>query len=511
MVGTHSTALGPNGPPECATQRRPRTESIVAVILLLLLGAALVGAAGGRIERPFGDSHDGRNGAVWSNGSRALREDGPVASRLGAVRADGSTYANHPPLLVWTLAGAETAAGDEPATDRGWVLLATLAAIGLLHLAAVELGIRPLASTVGLCVAFATPMALAYGAMVDTPMFSLPFAAAVLLVWARCRGDRPPTLPLTAGVGLLAALSGWEAAALALVVAACLVGEGHRDPARRRAGAVLAAGAVAGTAVAFGWGAWAYGSGGILLQQLGRRSSDAYGASPSAAFWNQLVWVGQLFGPALLGVAMAAAAAVLDRPRRAVFVVVTGLPLAYSALLWNGAAIHDYWNYWLLLPIALGLAWTAHELMALAARRVPPTAILTGAAIAAIVFVTFLLTQRSGSLDKIEQGFLPAELVQAYGDTAQYSTVADIGETTGAGDWLAHLAHRPAAHLQTADDLRRLGGADPGAPVLVSRACAAGPPGSLCRQVWSQLDTNDATGQVWRVVPAGSLADLVGR
>ena len=58
------------------------------------------------VSAPYGDSHDGRNGSTWAAGAEALRSD-PVGSRLGAVRLDGTVYANHPPGILVAVAAGE--------------------------------------------------------------------------------------------------------------------------------------------------------------------------------------------------------------------------------------------------------------------------------------------------------------------------------------------------------------------------------------------------------------------
>ena len=81
-------------------------ERWVAGLLLVVLAAGFLALAAPRIAAPFGDSDEGINGAVWGLDSRALRERGPIDSALGGRRADGTTYASHPPLIVVTTATA---------------------------------------------------------------------------------------------------------------------------------------------------------------------------------------------------------------------------------------------------------------------------------------------------------------------------------------------------------------------------------------------------------------------
>ncbi|HEY6531086.1 MAG TPA: hypothetical protein VIY72_02195, partial [Acidimicrobiales bacterium] len=186
------------------------------------------------------------------------------------------------------MAGSETILGERPWTSRLPTVAATLASIGLLYAVARGAGIRPIAASFGTAVAFTSPMALLYGTMPDTPIFSLAFGAAILVLWQRAWLGTPAPRLLLLGTSVLAALSGWEAALLAATAAASLVLLGRSRSDRRRAGISMAIGVAAGTVGTVLWATWAYGSTSVLLDQMVRRSSGAGGMTPQLAVDNQL-------------------------------------------------------------------------------------------------------------------------------------------------------------------------------------------------------------------------------
>ena len=168
----------------------------LALALLLIFASVFLLQAAPRIAAPFGDSHDGENGAVWGFASRAIRNDGFFGSCGGArLGAGEGTYAHHPPLIANETALVESVFGHRPTWTRLPAWLASLATIPLLYLLLVALGIRRVPSALGTILALATPMFLLYGSMLDTLQISLPFAVAFLLVRARGDVQRRPMAP----------------------------------------------------------------------------------------------------------------------------------------------------------------------------------------------------------------------------------------------------------------------------------------------------------------------------
>src|SRR5688500_10444119 len=82
-----------------------------AVALLLVIVAVFLAQGSARLTAPFGESHDGRNGATWASGSRSLREHGVLDSVLGAWAPERGTYAHHPPGIYVETWAAEAVGG----------------------------------------------------------------------------------------------------------------------------------------------------------------------------------------------------------------------------------------------------------------------------------------------------------------------------------------------------------------------------------------------------------------
>ena len=101
------------------------------------------------------------------------------------------TYANHPPLIYWSIAATESVLGERPWATRLPTILAALATIPLLFSVIRRAGIMPLPAAAGVAVAVSNPLFSIYGWIPDTPMLALPLGLATLLAWQRSRDDRP--------------------------------------------------------------------------------------------------------------------------------------------------------------------------------------------------------------------------------------------------------------------------------------------------------------------------------
>ena len=126
--------------------RRVAPWTAVWALAALVGLAALVNAAPW-IAAPPGDSHEGRNAAVWGLAARALR-DHPIESRLGGRRPDGKAYADHPPVIVLA-AALTTVPGEGGIALRVPSIVASLAAIALMLALLRRLGYSPLAAGIG--------------------------------------------------------------------------------------------------------------------------------------------------------------------------------------------------------------------------------------------------------------------------------------------------------------------------------------------------------------------------
>ena len=85
-------AEGGSEPPVRVSLLDSRT---LAIALLIGLSIVFLVQAAPRLNAPFGDSHDGENGAVWGLASRAIHDDGFVAFLAGARLANGEGLYTH--------------------------------------------------------------------------------------------------------------------------------------------------------------------------------------------------------------------------------------------------------------------------------------------------------------------------------------------------------------------------------------------------------------------------------
>jgi hypothetical protein len=359
-AGDHYRAGGRAG-------RWPRTADLLAALLFLGYGSRT-------ITSPFGDAHDGRNAGVWASGSEALREEGPVASRLGTVNPVSGVYANHPPLIAVETAVAEVVGARAPAATRAPAWLGSLLTIVLL---AVLLRDRRLASgAVGVAVLLAvtTPMFLIYGTMLDTPVTSLPIGIGLLVLWERGRRGEP-VRPLLAGVlAALAILAGWQALLLSCVLGAWALVRTVRGTGRRNVELAFPAGAAAGFVLLVAWLLWAFG--GTLRplfdQFLFRTGESSQPVSFSALLGAQRHTVLVMYGVAGMAAIAGLVVAARHGRTRGLVGVTLGVTVPYALIFRTGAVNHEYWGYWFLLPVAIGLAAGAEQSWPTGGRAVGP-------------------------------------------------------------------------------------------------------------------------------------------
>lgn len=352
---------------EVRTLDRPVVPLVVA-LCALTLGVVLAVGLLRVADDPFGRSHDGENGAVWSAAAGALRAD-PIASKLGAIHADGTVYANHPPLIIVETAAAEALLGQRQWARRAPAWMGTIVAVVLMALVLRREGLSPTARAVGCLLGFGTPMVMTYGAMLDTPVTSLPFGLLCLLAWQRARDGEAASWerPVTCG---LAVMAGWQVALLAVLTLA--VGRSWR----------AAIGVVGAALAVFAWQLWVHGSVIVLLDAFRGRSGVGFAPfSPWKVAANQGRWLVTLITPASLIVgAGGLLLALRDRQRLAMIVVAASVLYPLGTL--SAAGVHDYWLYWLAVPLALGGAMVADAgtVLTVDLRRV---ALVTGLTVAA--------------------------------------------------------------------------------------------------------------------------------
>lgn len=340
-----------------------RLRSRVALLLVVLLAVVFVIQMAPHASAPFGASHDGFNGSIWSAGSRALRERGVVASKFGGAFDVElpKGYAHHPPLIYSVFAASESVLGEHPTATRLPIILGSTLSLFAAYFLLREMQIDPLPASLAVCLAFATPMFFVYGGLPDTAMLGLPLAMVLLLLWQRYRSRRGVNPVLIGFAAAASTLASWQGMLTAMVVSACALWSLIRR--WEAAAVVVPLATVLSTITVFAWVYWVYGSWDELWQVSEGRSSASLAQSLEAQFefarsLYPITW-------ALIPFAFAAAMAL--RATRTVGVTAVAVVVAYGFFFRSGALIHDYWNYWGVLPIGIGLAVLLNWLL----RRIP--------------------------------------------------------------------------------------------------------------------------------------------
>ena len=344
---------------ETRTSRPTRpVGEVVALVAVALAVVVFLVLSAGRLTGPFGDSDEGINGAVWSTNARSLLQLGPLDSHLGGRREDGSRYATHPPTIVVATAAAQWIAGDRPWANRAPAWIASIVALVLLYQLGRRAGFDPLAAAGAVVLVGLTPMMLAYGVMLDTPVVCFPVGVAVVLCWYRAWEDDEPdagaSAATAAGLALLAGLAGWQAAVVTALCGLSLAARAlrHRPGAVRAALPFLIGGAV-GVALSLSWSWWVYGDFHTLATKFNGRSGTAGGIGLGDMVSFQVPWVASLLGLSIVGL-MGCVVALWDRRVRPLAAMSLAAVAVYAVIFRQAAAGHQYWNYWALLPAAVG-------------------------------------------------------------------------------------------------------------------------------------------------------------
>jgi hypothetical protein len=488
-----------------------RAGLVWAIVLVGLVGVLAL-TSWNRVTAPFGNSDEGLNTSVWAMCTRALRDD-PLGSALGGRRPDGVEYANHPPLSCIAGAGIEAVVGEHPWATRAPAWLGTLALVPLTWLLVRRLTDDGWTATAATVAAVGTPMVATYGPMLDTPVVGLPVGAAVLAVWVREWPAEPatrlPSVPVAVALAALGGLASWQVGLLALLAAGALF---VRGPDRRRA-LPWAAGAATGLGLSFGWAWWVYGSLGDLKDKLSYRSGGNISLVDSLDF--QADWVRTLLGLSVIGV-VGCVAALWDERRRPAAAVLLATTALWGTVFYGGAGGHQYWNYFTVLPAALG--WG--HLVDLARRRAVaagprrPAARRSGPiALAAACAIALWQLSGAGLAERlIDEGAPAGQALDALERPADGRSPADrtfavVGDAVRTYAIVVYYAEAVAEQVRTPDDLARLAADDPEAPVLVVRPCL--PQADVEAQVLCRA-LPAATSNRSEVATAGALVDDLG-
>jgi len=485
-----------NEPPVQATlgrgslERRTRAGIALAIVVFLV-------DAWPRIAAPFGNSHDGRNGIVWLLGADSVLTHGPVTARLGAWAELRGTYAHHPPgtYMAATLADA---IGDHPALLRAPAWLASLAAIPLLVHLLRKSGVSSSSAATATALVVATPMFLLYGPMLNMEALSLPLAVGLLLAW------QPPVWSSerrTIVVAAAGSLCSYQGIALGLLLGAVGIVRGRRGRRRLLAherGTII--GTVLGGGLAGLWLWWANDGFGAIVDQT-RTRTDTSALTVAEFLDRQLLYLTETVPPwVLAGALLSLLSARHRKDLRLPLVTSTLLVVAFAVLVPNGSGVHVYWNYLILLPVALCLGPGMDRLAIRLGER-------AGSALAAITVVGLAAGSTLVTAPELEftRGLDAHQAVTAIGLGPDDEAL--IMCTTESRMWLSAVTERPARELDVAQ-LVALADTDPDAAVFVNRRIVEArlAPWEDVRAI-ALPGTSDHYG--W--VPAADLAGLLGR
>jgi 4-amino-4-deoxy-L-arabinose transferase-like glycosyltransferase len=338
---------------------------LVLLIFCVAFGVRVAGSLGQPITYIPGQGAepvDSYNDAVFSLGARALRESGPLDAKLGGDWGAGDRYADHPPLIYPATAVSQVIVGDNAFAPRFLAFLASVTTVFLLFALLRQLGVGPIASAVSVAIGLGVPMFLDYGTMLDTLTVGLPFAAAYLLVWQRNLDGRSNPFALAAAATALA-LVAWQG--LALVAFTIVVTLARRMKGSRIIAVGAGAGGVCGALLTSLWMVWV-GDLDHFFQNAHFRAGEGGAVTLTSNLEAQGRFLRDLFGVAGIGcLAVAAVALVLSSRFRPIGIAALGTVLAYAFVFREGSFKHDYWNYWFLLPLVLGIgaaaSWVASQ------------------------------------------------------------------------------------------------------------------------------------------------------
>jgi hypothetical protein len=343
-------------------------------------------------------------------------------------------------------------------------------------------------------------MFLLFGPMLNFEELALPIAIATLLLVVEQRDGTGANREWAFAIGVLGALVSWEGILLGLAVA--VWGElARRDqPLPRSRTRWLATGVLVGTASTVSWLVWANGSLGETWSTIRMRSSTTT-AGVATQVDVQLSYVRINFSPWWLALAAIGCGALLlerhrRRPSHALLVIV---PLLYLLALPNGAYFHPYWNYWLVLTVAVFAAVGAERLVA--SSRIRAAAL---APLALVLLVAAPHVDQSPIRRDIASGVTAAELVRE--NSSADGAVWVWPKFLEPSWWATYYSGQPYVALNT-NDLDRYAADDADHPVIVWRTEAVRVDGEATFEALKSVA--DVQRDDYLVVRAERLADVV--
>jgi 4-amino-4-deoxy-L-arabinose transferase-like glycosyltransferase len=365
------------------------TRASVLLVALLAVAALVLTY---QLSEAWVGKHEGWNGAVYSNAARNHLLYGLSATKLGVVLngdpsepAEFIFYTNHPPLLPLALAAAHAVLGMNEGAARLVSVAFSLAALLLVYLIGAEARSRTfgLASAAIMTV---MPMHAFYGRMVDHETLTLAFTLGAVYAYQRWRRAGASGWLATSLVALaLGMASGWPAFYMAGILPAhhFIAARGTRRDRRVLLYPVLAIAAFALFLAHVQWMRPALGLRELISQFLLRTSAGTADFTEGGArvfTWPGFLqlWAVRAFRLFTLPVLALAAFELWDAARRPRDLAVgsRGIALALLAfgvihllLFRQGAWIHEYWGYYLIVPVAM---LAAAGLLTIGGGRVAP-------------------------------------------------------------------------------------------------------------------------------------------
>ena len=237
------------------------------------------------------------------------------------------------------------------------------------------------------------------------------------------------------------------------------------------------AGALAGIGLLLAWLLWVFdGTLGPLLDQFRFRT----GSSTQRVDLGNLLYAQRQYGAALLGVIGVIAVpglvlALFDRRVRAPGALAIGVTVSYTLLFRAGAVNHDYWGYWFLLPVTIGLGAGCDRLLRYWRSRGRGQLGLTVGVVVLGVLLTLVVWARppaaeSHKIDGFDVAAVVAGVTLGPGQGAAWYAGA-VGEPAS---WLALATRRPAAKVGESEYVT-IAGSHPDELVLIGEVeCVAG-------------------------------------
>ncbi|MFY1687957.1 hypothetical protein [Plantactinospora sp. WMMB782] len=414
------------------------------------------------LRMPYGDNHLGRIVGRYALHLRNLQEQGVLGSHFGAdwLPYAATPYAHHPPLfnLLTALTGLLPGDGEHQVWLPAYLLALLIIPAGAALLRG--LGLRWSATLLALGLTVATPFYWVYSPL----MFDLGpiLALSALVVRLRARPDPGRRLVAAACVAaLLSTLVSWPGVGFAAVLGLWLLAARRLD----RVTVLVGASMLTGVAISLGY---VVGVTGLALLGGQAELRSAGGGYTVPQFlrrqWGHVsellpVWYLAALPPGVL-------AGLRDRRTRVYLAVAAGFTVAWILGFSNGAFVHSYWSYPVLVVGLVGagvlldrltdlLLSTAPQWPAQRLARRPvrvASAVLAGTALAAYLGVLVAGPDRQRLVDEPARA---GRLVSGHPPPAgqQYAWIA--GESATSARWLAYYwrlkpQQLTAANLRTA-------------------------------------------------------------